>query len=153
VVYIGDLVPLPDGRLDLEFSTTANAGYGFNGGVIIMEYSDAAGGVITNSELDTAGTTAAVPPDYNVNVYPNPFLDVINVDFYNRSSADKISAEVYDLTGRLVYRKHFNTMPAGYNTLRLTGIESSKATSLCMVALKVNGEIVQTFKLMRMVQK
>src|SRR5699024_9734799 len=44
VVYLGDLVPQSGGILYLDFSTTANALYGFNSGIIIMVYTDAAGG-------------------------------------------------------------------------------------------------------------
>lgn len=156
VVYIGDLVPQSGGILLLDFSTTANAGYGFNGGIIIMEYSDAQGGAVLNSTLDTTDASLNVAttldPDYNIHAYPNPFRDIINLDFYNHSATDKISAEVYDLTGRLVARQNYNSMPLGRNTIRLMGIESNKATALCLVTLKVNGKIVQTVKLMRTVR-
>lgn len=39
VVYIGDVAPDADGKLLLDFSTTPEAGYGFNAGLIIEEYS------------------------------------------------------------------------------------------------------------------
>jgi hypothetical protein len=154
-VYIGDLVP-QSGNLLLDFSTTAEAAYGFNGGLIIMEYSDAAGGAVTNAVLDSTSmydNVAQANDDANMHVYPNPFLDVINVDFFNKSAGDRITAEVYDLTGRLVLRQDFNTMPVGRNLLQLRNIEANKATSLCLVALKVNGKIVQTAKMIRVIKK
>jgi fibronectin type 3 domain-containing protein len=155
VVYIGDLVP-QSGTLLLDFSTTSNAAYGFNGGLIIMEYSDAAGGAVTNAVLDSTtmyDNVAQANDDANMHVYPNPFLDVINLDFFNKSAGDRISAEVYDLTGRLVLRQEFSKLPAGKNLLQLRNIEVNKATSLCLVALKVNGKIVQTAKMIRTIKK
>lgn len=38
IVYIDNVAPDPDGKVLLDFSTTPEAGYGFNGGVIIEEY-------------------------------------------------------------------------------------------------------------------
>ena len=155
VVYIGNLVPQSGGVLALNFSTTAEAAYGFNGGIIIQEYTDAAGGVITNSVLDTTGMSnmASTVTGYNMHVYPNPFMDVVSLDFFNQSAGDKISPELYDMTGRLVVRQEFNKLPVGNNTLRLTGIEVNRATSLCLVALRVNGTIVQTVKVVRTIRK
>lgn len=151
VIYIGNIVP-SSGVITMDFSTTAAAQYGFNGGVIIEEYTDSQGGVVTNSTLDTAGINEIVPllPGYNVIVYPNPFNDVINLDFNNASASDRISAEVYDLTGRLIAKQEFNSLPAGHNTIRLTGIERGRNTSLYLVALKANGKIVQAVKMLRM---
>jgi poly(3-hydroxybutyrate) depolymerase len=151
VVYIGDLVPLSGGILYLDFNTTANAAYGFNSGIIIQEYTDSIGGIVTNSVLDTAGANLvdAMPADYNIHVYPNPYQDIINIDFFNKSTGDDITAEVYDLSGRLILRKEYRTLPAGANTLRLTDISSTKATSVNLVALKVNGRIVKTATVMR----
>jgi hypothetical protein len=151
IVYIGDIVPESNGSMLLDFSTTSNAAYGFNGGIVIMEYTDGSGGTIQNSTLDEQAGTVIEPvkPNYNVNVYPNPFNDLVNLDFTNDAAGNRVSAEVYDLTGRLVYRKDFNNLAAGRNILVLNGIEPTKATSVCLVALRVNGTIVQTVKMLR----
>lgn len=151
VVYIGDIVPNSDGSLLLDFSTTANAAWGFNSGIIIMEYSDATGGTVQNSVLDEQSDSTAIPSPnkYNVVAYPNPFNDRVNLDFTNDAAGNRISAEVYDLTGRLVYRKDYNNLAAGRNIIVLDGIEQVKTTSVCLVALKVNGQVVQTVKLLR----
>ncbi|HUQ67486.1 MAG TPA: fibronectin type III domain-containing protein [Flavitalea sp.] len=151
IVYIGDIVPDAGGTLLLDFSTTANAAYGFNGGIVIMEYTDGSGGTIQNSTLDDQAPTIVEPvvPNYNVKAYPNPFNDIVNLDFNNDAAGNRISTEVYDLAGRLVYRKDFNSLPAGRNVLVLNGIEQTKNTSVCLVALKVNGKVAQTIKLLR----
>jgi len=118
--------------------------------MVIMEYTDGTGGTVQNSTLDSTGTTVTSEKDqYNLNVYPNPFNDLVNLDFTNDAPGNRVSAEVYDLTGRIVYRKEFNNLAAGRNILVLNGIEQAKATTVCLVALKVNGQIVRTVKLLR----
>jgi hypothetical protein len=151
IVYIGDIVPDAGGTLLLDFSTTANAAYGFNGGIVIMEYTDGTGGTVQNSTLDEQAGTTIVPelPNYNVKAYPNPFNDLVNLDFINDAAGNRISAEVYDLTGRMVYRKDFNSLVAGRNILVLNGIEQTQNTSVYVIALRVNGKVVQTVKLLR----
>lgn len=150
VIYIGDVVPNSDGTLLLDFSTTVDADWGFNGGIIIMEYTDGTGGTMLNSTLDSAGAVLAAEPDkYNIKAYPNPFNDIVNFEFTNDAAGNRISADVYDLTGKLVYRREFNNLAVGRNILVLNGIENTKATTVCLVALKVNGEIVRTVKLLR----
>lgn len=154
VVYIGDLVPDAGGILLLDFSTVAAAGYGFNSGIIIEEYSDAQGAVVLNSVVDPSGMVVAASSNIQqYKISPNPFLNEINIDFYNQHLGDKVSAEVYDLTGRMVVIRNYNTLPAGYNKLKLTDIKSSGYSSLYLVALKVNGKIVQTTKMIRVPMK
>ena len=115
-----------------------------------MEYTDAAGGLITNSVLDTTGAMPdQLQRDYNLTVYPNPYQDVINIDFFNASASDDISAEIYDLTGRLVLRKDFRSLPAGDNTIRLTDISRVSSSTMNLVALKVNGKVVKTATVLR----
>lgn len=150
IVYIGDIVPDAGGTLLVDFSTTANADWGFNSGIVIMEYTDGTGGTVLNSTLDSASTSVIAEKDqYNLNAYPNPFNDLVNLDFNNDAAGNRVSAEVYDLTGRIVYRREFNNLAAGRNILVLNGIEQTKATTVCLVALKVNGRIVRTVKLLR----
>jgi hypothetical protein len=149
VIYIGDLVPI-SGVLNLDFSTTAAAQFGFNGGIIIYEYSDSQGGVVTNSTLDTTGVNDIIPAvkEYSLRVHPNPFRDIINLDFYNVSGKQRITAEVFDLTGRKIASQDYNSLPEGHNVLRLTLNQRSSA-SLYLLTLKANGKIVSTLKLVR----
>ncbi|HUQ67504.1 MAG TPA: fibronectin type III domain-containing protein [Flavitalea sp.] len=152
VVYISDIVPDANGELLIDFSTTAIAQWGFNGGLIIQEYSDAQGRstlYMSNSTIDS-NTTVAVPVsnEYKVKIYPNPFSDIMNIDFNNSVNGSKVSADVYDLTGRLVMRQNYSNMPAGLNTLRLNGIRSGM-NGVYIMALRINGKIVQTVKMLR----
>ncbi|MBL7697186.1 MAG: fibronectin type III domain-containing protein [Chitinophagaceae bacterium] len=152
VVYISDITPDVNGEIFLDFSTTADAQWGFNAGIIIQEYSDANGGTtqyMSNSTIDSTTIIAApAQDDYKVKVYPNPFSDNINIDFTNPSATGKVSTEIYDLTGRLVYRQNYSSMPAGVNTIRINGIRSA-GKGVFIVALKIDGKIVRSVKMLR----
>jgi antitoxin component YwqK of YwqJK toxin-antitoxin module len=152
IVYINDVVADANGDLLIDFSTTGAAQWGFNGGIIIMDYSDANGAsalYMSNSTLDSSATIATSATDeLKEKIYPNPFNDIMNIDFTNPSPTNKITAEVYDLNGRLVYRQNYSSMPAGRNTLRLNGVGSGN-NGVYIVALKMNGKIVQTVKMLR----
>ena len=153
VVYISDVVPDVNGELFVDFSTTAAAQWGFNGGLIIQDYSDAQGASIlymSNSTVDSTTVTTALPAanDYKVKVYPNPFSDIVNIAFNNPAASNKVSTEVYDFTGRLVMRQNYGNMPAGSNTVRLNSIRTN-INGVYIVALRINGKIVQTVKMLR----
>ena len=152
IVYISDIVPDASGELLINFSTTAAAQWGFNGGLIIQDYSDVQGASIlymSNSTLDSTTTTAVPASDnYKVKIYPNPFSDFMNIDFNNPVASNKVTAEIYDITGRLVMRQHYSSMPAGQNTLRLNNVRAD-INGVYIVALRINGKIVQTVKMLR----
>ena len=42
-------------------------------------------------------------------MYPNPFGDDITMDFNNIAGTNKVSAFVYDITGRLVFRQDYGS--------------------------------------------
>jgi len=152
IVYISDVVADANGELLIDFSTTAAAQWGFNAGIIVMDYSDVNGAstlYMSNSMIDsTSPSIAVLADDYRVKIYPNPFNDVMNIDFINPSESNKVTAEVYDLTGRLIFRKDYNRIPAGRNVLRISGIGSEK-TSIYIVALKINGKICKSIKMIK----
>jgi hypothetical protein len=154
IVYISDIVPDASGNLLIDFSTTLAGQWAFNSGIIIQEYTDTKGGSVlymSNSEVDTSATNALSQPqiNYKVRVYPNPFTDFMNLDFYNPSNANRISAEVYDLNGRLVHRQNFGNISAGSNTLRINPLQTAHRSGMYIVALKINGKIVRSVKMLR----
>jgi fibronectin type 3 domain-containing protein len=151
IVYIDDIVPDPNGELLLNFSTTTIAQWAFNAGIIIQDYTDAGSSTLymSNSTLDSTSIPAALPAtDYKVRIYPNPFTDFMTIDFDNPSAANKISVEMYDLSGRLVLRENYSSMPAGHNAIRFNGSRGENGT-VFIVALRVNGKIVQSVKMIR----
>lgn len=150
VAYIGDVVPDDFGEVMLNFSTTQAAAYGFNAGVIIDDYSDAQGGSALNSVLETEPEIPAVAElRQATNIYPNPFFDQINIDLYNSAASNKVSAEVYDIMGRRVFIKNYFNLSAGNNSLRLAPQQSILKPGVYVVMLKINGEVVQTGKLVK----
>jgi fibronectin type 3 domain-containing protein len=152
IVYISDIVADANGELLIDFSTTAAAQWGFNAGIIIMDYSDANGAstlYMSNSVIDSAiSKIAPVADDYKVKIYPNPFTDVMNIEFNNPSASSKLMAEVYDVSGRLVYKQTYSGIPAGRNTLRLNSIGLGN-NGVYIVALRMNGKIFKSVKVMR----
>ncbi len=152
IVYLSDIVADANGELLIDFSTTAVAQWAFNAGIIIMDYSDVNGAstlYMSNSMIDsTSSVLPGIDDNYKVKIYPNPFNDMMNIEFTNSSASNKITAEVYDLAGRLTYRKNYSSIPAGKNTLSVSGIGSEK-TGIYIVTLKINGKICKTIKMIK----
>jgi hypothetical protein len=150
IVYIGDVKPSASGEVLLDFSTTAAAAWGFNAGILIEDYTDGTGGTVLNSVLDEpVDTSVMVAPLLKTNIYPNPFIDQITIDFNNSESRSRVIAELYDIAGKLTYRYEFKDVPLGNNTLRLNVPDSHSEHGLHILALKVNGKVVQSVRLVR----
>lgn len=173
IVRIGDVVPDPDGTLKLDFSTVAEAGYGFNSGLIIEEYND----IDLYNPIDTVPTTPpdttdpnppnppdttdpggpVNPPDTTdpanpygkITVFPNPFRNRVRMNFYNRQATDHIDIAIHDPEGRILFRRSYGTHPVGSTNLEITGFESGMRTGVYIATLIVNGEVVQSFKLVK----
>ena len=140
IVYIGNVTPDGSGNVLLNFSTTADGDWGFNAGVIIHEYTDATGGVVLNSEVDSAYD---LQDDlYNIRMYPNPFNDVINVDINNTASSNRITADIYDMNGRLAVRQEFDYLSAGQNTIAVRTTGANMPVGMYVMSIKVNGKLV-----------
>ncbi|WEK36235.1 MAG: PA14 domain-containing protein [Candidatus Pseudobacter hemicellulosilyticus] len=171
IVYIGDVVPDANGDVVVQFSTTNEAAWGFNSGMIIEAYDDAQGGnqlnvVMPGQLAETGEQTLAVVPTEDLAVkkeetrtitairtYPNPFQDVVNIDFNNASASNQITVDVYDLGGALMYRKNYDKMPAGANTLRLNTGDVNLGVGVYMITLRVNGKVAHAAKMIRSVTK
>jgi fibronectin type 3 domain-containing protein/predicted esterase len=167
MVWIGDVVPDANGDVLIDFSTPLQTVYGFTSGIVIEAYTDDIGGTITNGVpaipgsgsdvldvtlVDGKETTPAISlqqAGIEGRMYPNPFTDLINLDFNNTSASNSVSVDVYDLTGRLVFKRNFGKLPEGYNTLRLNTAASSMGTGVYMVTLNVNGKPVQATKMIK----
>jgi poly(3-hydroxybutyrate) depolymerase len=142
IVYIGNVSPDASGNVLINFTTTAEGDWGFNSGLIIFEYTDASGGVVLNSELDSSSVLQEEL--YRIKMYPNPFRDVINVDINNNSSANRITADIYDMTGRLTVRQQFDYLSAGYNTLAVRTSGANMPVGMYVMSIRINGRIVST---------
>lgn len=149
VVYIGDVAPDDDGAVTLNFSTTQAAAYAFHAGIIIEDYTDIQGGSALNSVLEEIPGEALWTDSLQAGrIYPNPFTQDILVDVYNSSASNRISAEIFDVTGRKVHSQIFGDAGAGNNTLRING-HSSWKPGVYFVMVRVNGKVVQLGKVMK----
>ena len=82
-------------------------------------------------------------------MYPNPFAESIRIEFYNNSPANKISAGVYDLNGRLVQLYQAGTLAAGNNMLQIDLAGKHLADGYYIVKVNVNGATVKTAKMVK----
>ncbi len=104
---------------------------------------------IENADGSSATTAARNTAAINGRLYPNPFTDFVNIDFNNTSANNNISVEVYDLAGRLGYRKTFGKLSAGSNTLRVGAADAGMKTGVYIMTLSVNGKPIQANKVIR----
>jgi hypothetical protein len=167
VVYIGDVVPDLNGEVFLNVSTTADADNGFTAAIIINAYDDAVGGVVPNriitsgsgvnsgtdqppaSQLSTANQLGQQSLVNGINVYPNPFTDELNVEFFNNAAGNRIMIDLYDMSGRLVYRRNLDGMGVGRNRVTLNLPDSGFNPGVYIAKLNVNGETLSTAKVIK----
>jgi hypothetical protein len=172
LVYITNVSPDDNGQVALNFSTVPEAGYGFHGGVILMEYNDTAEAAapidtttVPPTPVPPVDTIPITPPDTvivnppggdstdkpgKLRVYPNPLTgSSFHVGFYNSDASNDISLEIFDPRGVLTFRRKYGQMPKGNNAVPLNTFETNLKSGLYIVTLKVGGKVVQSVKLVR----
>ncbi len=158
IVYIGNVAPDMNGEVLVTFSTTEKANYGFNAGMIIMAYNDDD----TTALVDGARRIMQAPIvqqaqesreisqlEVAARAYPNPFIELINVDYYNNAASNNVTVDIIDMAGRLTYRKQIGQLPAGMNTIRLNTGSSLRNSGLYFVNLRVNGKVVKSTRMVK----
>ena len=83
-------------------------------------------------------------------VYPNPFHNNLNLDFYNSASANEIDIKIYDINGRLIYLHNAHKMPTGINSLKVDLTNKRMANGVYFVKLIINGVMSKSIKLVKM---
>jgi hypothetical protein len=167
VVYIGDVTPDLNGEVFIDVSTTNLGEFGFTAAMIINAYDDLVGGVVQNriinsgsgvssgvdqapaERLSDASRAGQQPIVTKLNAYPNPFMDQLNIEFYNNAAGNKVAVDLYDMSGRLVYRRNAGSMPVGQNKLNLNLENSGFTPGVYLVKLSINGQILSTRKLIK----
>jgi hypothetical protein len=170
-VYIGDVQPDANGEVYINFSTTSEGNWGFNSGMIVETYDDVNGGAVPNmilpgnadkpvtgvignqDVLQPVADNVQMSDKAEIKAYPNPFNDFISIDFNNTAAGNQVNVNIYDMSGRLVYRRAYGEMPAGMNTLRINTNEGMLGSGVYMVTLVVNGKPVATAKMLRTEKK
>src|SRR5690606_31449867 len=102
--------------------------------------------VVRNNEEVSAQLAARLATASEGRVYPNPFQDLINVDFNNSAASNDISMEVFDLSGRLRYRKNLGQLAPGANTVQLMAADAGLKTGVYIITISANGKPVQANK-------
>ncbi len=179
IVYIDNISPENDGTLMLNFSTTKEAGYGFNAGVIIEEYDnlridgppvvDTIPGqppIVDPEDPDNPDnpgnpggpdpdpdTTGVTPPTDSVKVslkvFPNPVTRHFRVAYYNSSQSANIDIEIFDSQGRRTFIRRYGQRPIGNNTFELDSYEARMRSGVYFVTLKLDGKTVKTIKVVK----
>jgi hypothetical protein len=85
----------------------------------------------------------------DIKAYPNPFLNQIQVRFYNPDAAKKITIDIHDTYGRLIYRQDYGTRVAGNNIIVINGFSSNLRIGMYLLTLKADGDRVKTIKVIK----
>ena len=165
IVYIGNLLANDNSELEVNISTTQPSANAYSSGLIIESYDDVNGGAVLNSaNPDPNGqgrnVVAEVGPDgpqllteienqIVVNTYPNPFVDIVNLDFRNGSSTNTIGVDLYDVTGRMVMSRGYGKLSEGPQTLRINTKEGKLSPGVYIVTLTINGKPASVTKLVK----
>ena len=164
-MYIGDLLANDNSELEINISTTQPSANAYSSGLIIEAYDDVNGGAVLNSPNPNPNgqdkdVVAEVVPDeiallteranqVAVNAYPNPFVDIVNLDFTNASSANTVGVDVYDVYGRLVLSRSYGKLSVGPQTLRINTKDGNLSTGVYLVTLTINGKPAAVTKLVK----
>ncbi|MBE7173715.1 MAG: T9SS type A sorting domain-containing protein [Williamsia sp.] len=93
---------------------------------------------------------AGLPVDtkgFRASVYPNPFAERVNIRFLNDHNIRQFSTDVYDLAGRLQYRRSFGNLPAGNHQFSLILDEKQLTPGIYFVKLLADGKVLETIKM------
>jgi hypothetical protein len=97
-------------------------------------------------------TDTTANPDANNNfiAYPNPFTNVVRLQFYNKQATDKISIEIRDTYGRLIYRQNFGTRAQGNTVLEINASSANLRTGIYRATLRINDKLTRSVKMVKM---
>jgi len=83
-------------------------------------------------------------------IYPNPFSESFTINFYNTSPASKISVDLLDVSGRVLYKQYYGNISAGNTSLKVDAGRQAHLPGVYFVRMMVNGV---TSKLVKLVKK
>lgn len=152
IVYINNVRPDENGEVLIAFSTTEEAAYGFNAGMIITDFTNTlvpAASALPSRPNGNEGEETVVDEAKATRVYPNPFRNNLVIDYYHKNASDLVSTEVYDVNGRVVVSKSYLALPKGMNQLKIDNLGNANGNAVYLVVIRVNGQITETHKVLR----
>lgn len=82
-------------------------------------------------------------------IYPNPFKESFNINFYNNAASNKISVGLYDVSGRLIYTYSAGNLAAGNNFLKVNVDNKQVLTGVYFAKLFINGKTAKNIQLVK----
>lgn len=158
-VYFENVKANSNGELEIKIATKAGARWGFTGAFIIETLDDISGNVpsftISNErnrgvievteEAKTGNSSVSVVSGFKV--FPNPFNQDLSVNLQTVRKG-KLSIQLYDMTGRQVYKQDFGSMNEGFRTIRLDMSKVRNASpGIYILQVLFDGKIEKTVKL------
>lgn len=110
---------------------------------------NAATGIATMSQPASNLLRGGEAVSRKTQLYPNPFRDNFVISFYNSSATNKVSAEIFDVSGRLLHRQYFGNLGAGEMLLKVSAGDKVAMPGIYFVRLNVNGVAGSLIKMMK----
>ncbi len=106
----------------------------------------------TSANGQSQGLTGSISNEANktVSAFPNPFNQTLDIAYYNNSNSSNISAGLYDLSGKLVYKELFKNIHSGPGTLKINLKNRQSITDgIYFLKIDVNGIPFKVLKLVK----
>jgi hypothetical protein len=94
--------------------------------------------------LTSAKEASSNNGDNEINIYPNPFVDQVNLDLFTQKET-KVTWNIYDVTGKIVLSGS-ESITTGYNTLKIDAAELPKGVYLLNAMLD---DHMQSFRILK----
>ncbi|MBX2888712.1 MAG: hypothetical protein KF829_08700 [Ferruginibacter sp.] len=157
IVYLSDLVPSDQGELYLDCSTLTGSPYSFTSVLTIESYDDNSSYIPVlgrgeeNEYVDYSDPKQIeeemVP---TVSVFPNPFVDKLNVEWISKKDASAIQMVLSDLSGHVVYRSKNSPVMAGRNILPVVLNNSAQLTpGAYILSVYAEGKLIHSERLIK----
>lgn len=102
--------------------------------ISVDDYGNLTTSLMTVSNLNTIGA--------EVNIFPNPTKDQLSIEI-NEQSIQKVIVEILDLSGKMLFMRHFNS-----NSFLISTIDFQKGTYLLRLTDE-NGSLIRTEKFVK----
>ncbi len=94
-------------------------------------------------DLSPAAKTADIKETVELNVFPQPFNEVLNIQLENPTKTDQVQVSLMDITGKTIINLGEHTVYSGYNQLSL---RLNDALPRGMYILNIKGQLIQSSK-------